>query len=188
MSFKGSGADEPASAFPQVGQMQSAGPRSGPWEQPQDQDSQVQEMQGWHAMLRIAPERLALHRRAHSCWLAADGKVFDATLFLPRHPAGAEVLLKYAGGDCSDDLNLHSNGAQKLWHKYCIGMLAHGSFLGRGGHRFACANKVFPCEKCSAAKDPCTELAEEEAGAGRGRRRSLDDVTRLRSTDRILGM
>ena len=41
----------------------------------------------------IAPERLALHRHAKSCWIAADGHVYDATLFLARHPAGSEVWL-----------------------------------------------------------------------------------------------
>jgi len=188
VSGNGSGADEPASAAPQVGQMQSPGPRSGPRELPKEQDPLVQELQCGQALRRIAPERLALHRRAQSCWLAADGKVFDATLFLPRHPAGAEVILKYAGSDCSDDLGLHSKGAQKLWHKYCIGMLADGSFLGRGGRRLACASKAFPCAQCSAAKEPCPELSEEGAGGGGVRRRSLDDFTRRRSADRKPGV
>ena len=93
------------------------------------------------ALPHIAPERLALHRRMHSCWLSADGKVFDATLFLSRHPAGAEVILKYAGGDCSEDLSLHSAGAQSLWHTFCIGTLACGKFLGRGGGRLRCVTR-----------------------------------------------
>jgi len=171
VSVKDSGADEPASKALQDGQMQSPGPTSGPWKLPQEQDPQVQELRGGQALRRIAPERLALHRRAHSCWLAADGKVFDATLFLQRHPAGAEVILKYAGSDCSDDLGLHSKGAQKLWHKYCIAMLADGSFLGRGGRRLACTGKAFPCAQCSTAKEPCPDQSE-----GGVRRRSLDDT------------
>ena len=68
-----------------------------------------------------------------SCWLAADGKVYDATLFLQRHPAGAEVILKYAGSDCSEDLALHSAAARALWAQYLIGVLMEdGKFLGRG--------------------------------------------------------
>jgi predicted heme/steroid binding protein len=82
---------------------------------------------------RLAPERLALHRSSKSCWLAADGKVYDATLFLQRHPAGAEVILKYAGSDCSEDLALHSAAARALWAHYLIGVLKDdGKFLGRG--------------------------------------------------------
>lgn len=35
----------------------------------------------------------------------------------------SQVILKYAGSDCSDDLALHSPGAQALWRHYCIGRL-----------------------------------------------------------------
>ncbi len=185
VSAAGGGA-QAASAEPRVGQTQSAAPRSGLGERLEDEGGQEQE-QGERALPHIAPERLAMHRKAHSCWLAADGKVFDATLFLSRHPAGSEVILKYAGSDCSEDLSLHSNGAQKLWQKYCIGMLAHGKFLGRGGRRLACANMVVPCQQCSSAEEPCPELAGKgEAGSGT-RRRSLDDFGRRRSADRTSG-
>ncbi len=48
----------------------------------------------------IAPERLCMHRHKESCWLAANGKVFDVTLFLSRHPAGPEVTVKYSRSNC----------------------------------------------------------------------------------------
>lgn len=187
LSAAGGGPDQAARAEQRVGQAQSATPRSGLGEQLQDGGGQEQ-AEGERALPHIAPERLAMHRKAHSCWLAADGKVFDATLFLSRHPAGSEVILKYAGSDCSEDLSLHSNGAQKLWQKYCIGMLAHGKFLsGRGGRRLACANKVVPCQQCSSAEEPCPELAGEGEGGTGSRRRSLDDFARRRSADRTSG-
>jgi len=97
--------------------------------QSQQKSQQPQQQQEDH-LPHISPERLVMHRHKHSCWLAAEGKVFDATLFLLRHPAGPEVILKYAGSDCSEDLILHSLSAQTLWRKYCIGVLAHGTFLG----------------------------------------------------------
>ena len=37
--------------------------------------------------------------------------------------AFSQVILKYAGSDCSEDLALHSPGAQALWRHYCIGRL-----------------------------------------------------------------
>jgi hypothetical protein len=46
-------------------------------------------------MPSIMPERLVMHRHRHSCWLSADGKVFDATLFLARHPAGVLAMRVY---------------------------------------------------------------------------------------------
>lgn len=124
---------------------------------------------------QIAPERLVMHRHKESCWLGAEGKVYDVTLFLSRHPAGPEVILKYAGSDCSEDLALHSAGAQELWQKYCIGFLSpNGKFVPRSqynrrsGGAIACAQEAVPCDKC-ASDEPCPLLF-----GGGGVRRSID--------------
>ena len=80
--------------------------------------------------------QLARHNNRRSCWLAADGRVFDATSFLDNHPAGPEPLLKRAGKECSEDFYFHSKNAQDqckfqstlkffflVWKPLCIGKL-----------------------------------------------------------------
>ena len=44
-----------------------------------------------------------------------------------------QVILKYAGSDCSEDLALHSPGAQALWRHYCIGRLRVSELRDCGG-------------------------------------------------------
>lgn len=62
------------------------------------------------------------HRTLASCWLVAKGQVFDVTSYLQRHPAGAIAIARKAGGrDCTEDLQFHSAGAQKLWKNFRIG-------------------------------------------------------------------
>jgi hypothetical protein len=73
---------------------------------------------------RIPVERVAMHRDDTSCWLVANGKVIDATLFLPHHPGGRDLLLKYGGSDCSQDVPLHTLRAQQLWWHRTIGDVA----------------------------------------------------------------
>ena len=50
--------------------------------------------------------------------------VYDATPFLPRHPAGTRSIVRKAGGtDCTEDLGFHSGRAQKIWQQHKIGRL-----------------------------------------------------------------
>ncbi|KAI4835229.1 L-lactate dehydrogenase, partial [Aureobasidium sp. EXF-8845] len=49
---------------------------------------------------------LANHNSRHSCWLAIHGEVWDATDFLEQHPGGANLILKIAGKDASDEYEL----------------------------------------------------------------------------------
>lgn len=64
------------------------------------------------------------HNTLGSCWLVANGCVFDVTEFLPEHFAGIKPILKHAGGrDCTEDFLFHSKKAQALWNKYKIGRL-----------------------------------------------------------------
>jgi hypothetical protein len=82
---------------------------------------------------------VAKHNNKESCWLVAHGFVFDATKFLPHHPAGfvfggflftfsgMQCILKKAGGqDCSVDLDFHREGGKQLWKAHRIGRLAKG--------------------------------------------------------------
>ena len=52
---------------------------------------------------------LAKHNSRQSCWLAINGEVWDATNFLDQHPGGANLILKLAGTDASDEYELFHN-------------------------------------------------------------------------------
>jgi cytochrome b involved in lipid metabolism len=64
--------------------------------------------------------QIARHNYARSCWLAADGMVFDATEFMSSHPAGQEPIMKRAGKDCTDDYFFHSRVAQQKCKFACM--------------------------------------------------------------------
>jgi predicted heme/steroid binding protein len=66
-------------------------------------------------------EEIARHNKADDCWLVVNGRVYDATAFIPYHPAGTAAILRHAGQDCTLDFNFHSKTAQKLWSKLQIG-------------------------------------------------------------------
>ncbi|KDO21883.1 hypothetical protein SPRG_12385 [Saprolegnia parasitica CBS 223.65] len=54
------------------------------------------------------------HRSASSCWLVANGIVYDVT----------DCILRKSGGvDCAQDMKFHSKAAQNCWSKCKIGML-----------------------------------------------------------------
>ncbi|KHN97905.1 Cytochrome b5 [Metarhizium album ARSEF 1941] len=42
---------------------------------------------------------VARHNDAESCWVIIHGKAYDVTDFLPEHPGGSKVILKYAVRD-----------------------------------------------------------------------------------------
>jgi len=50
----------------------------------------------------ISDKELAAHGDAKNAWIVIDGDVYDVSKFAMLHPGGEEVLLKYAGQDCTD--------------------------------------------------------------------------------------
>lgn len=55
----------------------------------------------------VKPTKLELedvleHNKADDCWVIIKGAVYDVTEFLSFHPGGAQLVLKYAGKDCTD--------------------------------------------------------------------------------------
>ncbi|KIP11351.1 hypothetical protein PHLGIDRAFT_124991 [Phlebiopsis gigantea 11061_1 CR5-6] len=46
-------------------------------------------------------EEVAQHNTRESCWIIVHGKVYDVSEFLPDHPGGAKIILKYAGKDAT---------------------------------------------------------------------------------------
>jgi L-lactate dehydrogenase (cytochrome) len=57
-------------------------------------------------MAVVEGAELAKHNSRQSCWIAIHGEVWDATDFLEQHPGGANLILKLAGKDASDEYEL----------------------------------------------------------------------------------
>ncbi|CCL99240.1 uncharacterized protein FIBRA_01255 [Fibroporia radiculosa] len=49
----------------------------------------------------ISGKEIAEHSSRESCWIIVHGKVYDVTEFLPEHPGGSKIILKYAGKDAT---------------------------------------------------------------------------------------
>jgi len=51
----------------------------------------------------LTGEEIAKHNSAESCWVIVHGKAYDVTEFLPEHPGGPKIILKYAGKDATEE-------------------------------------------------------------------------------------
>ncbi|KAI9497418.1 hypothetical protein BDB00DRAFT_868456 [Zychaea mexicana] len=47
----------------------------------------------------ISLQEIAQHNRRDDIWIILHGKVYDLTKFLPNHPGGQDIIMKYAGKD-----------------------------------------------------------------------------------------
>ncbi|KAI8140846.1 FMN-dependent dehydrogenase-domain-containing protein [Fennellomyces sp. T-0311] len=52
-------------------------------------------------MTVISPAEVAKHKTKDDVWVILHGKVYDLTKFLPEHPGGQKIILKYAGQDAT---------------------------------------------------------------------------------------
>eukprot|EP00211_Chloroparvula_japonica_P011194 CAMPEP_0119125322 /NCGR_PEP_ID=MMETSP1310-20130426/4641_1 /TAXON_ID=464262 /ORGANISM="Genus nov. species nov., Strain RCC2339" /LENGTH=80 /DNA_ID=CAMNT_0007115381 /DNA_START=53 /DNA_END=295 /DNA_ORIENTATION=+ len=66
---------------------------------------------------------VARHNTRGSCWLVANGNVYDVTKYLRsnEHPPGARPILRKAGTDATEDFDFHSSEGQSVWDQYRIG-------------------------------------------------------------------
>ncbi|KAA8650265.1 hypothetical protein EYZ11_003826 [Aspergillus tanneri] len=48
---------------------------------------------------------VAQHNSRESCWVVVHGKAYDVTEFLPEHPGGQKIILKYAGKDATEEFD-----------------------------------------------------------------------------------
>ncbi|KAL3462445.1 FMN-dependent dehydrogenase-domain-containing protein [Aspergillus heterothallicus] len=48
---------------------------------------------------------VASHNSKDSCWVIVHGKAYDVTEFLPEHPGGQKIILKYAGKDATEEFD-----------------------------------------------------------------------------------
>lgn len=72
-------------------------------------------------------QEVAEHNTEESAWIAIDGKVYDVTDFVDRHPGGREMLLLSVGREASDLFKSYhpfTDTPRKVLNKYCIGSLA----------------------------------------------------------------
>ncbi|KAI9653300.1 MAG: Cytochrome b2, mitochondrial precursor [Alyxoria varia] len=46
---------------------------------------------------------ISKHDSKDSCWVIVHGKAYDVTEFLPEHPGGPKIILKYAGKDATEE-------------------------------------------------------------------------------------
>ncbi|KAF1999982.1 hypothetical protein P154DRAFT_522767 [Amniculicola lignicola CBS 123094] len=52
---------------------------------------------------KLTGEQVAEHHSRDSCWVIVHGKAYDVTEFLPEHPGGPKIILKYAGKDATEE-------------------------------------------------------------------------------------
>lgn len=60
---------------------------------------------------------LAKHNQMDNCWVAYQGKVYDMTDWLPRHPGSAEAILPYCGtsGGFENAFNRQHGAKRASW-------------------------------------------------------------------------
>ncbi|KAI1739435.1 FMN-dependent dehydrogenase [Xylaria scruposa] len=56
-------------------------------------------------MSPLSGPEVAKHDSKESCWVVIHGKVYDVTEFLPEHPGGMKIILKYAGKDATEEFD-----------------------------------------------------------------------------------
>ncbi|KAF7713947.1 FMN-dependent alpha-hydroxy acid dehydrogenase [Penicillium ucsense] len=54
---------------------------------------------------RLTGAAVAEHNSKDSCWVIVHGKAYDVTEFLPEHPGGSKIILKYAGKDATEEFD-----------------------------------------------------------------------------------
>jgi L-lactate dehydrogenase (cytochrome) len=52
---------------------------------------------------QLTGEEIAKHNSRESCWVIIHGRAYDVTEFLPEHPGGPKIILKYAGKDATEE-------------------------------------------------------------------------------------
>lgn len=73
---------------------------------------------------------IAQYNTTSSCWMAVDGKVYDVTSYINRHPGGSASIASGCGTDATEifferpsDGESHSNNAVRQLEQYYIGKL-----------------------------------------------------------------
>jgi hypothetical protein len=69
------------------------------------------------------------HRTVDDCWLVVDGRVYDVTPYMAKHPGGTSVILKLAGLDATDGFHAYHAPriAEKILPAFYIGTVSDWS-------------------------------------------------------------
>ena len=51
---------------------------------------------------KLQGSEVAKHNNEQSCWVIVHGRAYDVTEFMPEHPGGMKIILKYAGKDATE--------------------------------------------------------------------------------------
>ena len=53
--------------------------------------------------VKLTGEEVAKHNTKEDCWVIVHGRAYDVTEFMPEHPGGPKVILKYGGKDATEE-------------------------------------------------------------------------------------
>ncbi|AEO55361.1 hypothetical protein MYCTH_2299107 [Thermothelomyces thermophilus ATCC 42464] len=56
-------------------------------------------------MAPLTGVEIAKHNKPDDCWVIVHGRAYDVTEFLPEHPGGTKIILKYAGKDATEEFD-----------------------------------------------------------------------------------
>mgnify|MGYP000734185553 CR=1 FL=1 len=73
--------------------------------------------------MRFTREEVSKHNTITSCWVIANGIVYDVTDFLRVTPDHVERVMEVAGLDITRDYMFHTIAQRGVWRKYRIGTL-----------------------------------------------------------------
>ncbi|KZF21225.1 hypothetical protein L228DRAFT_212491 [Xylona heveae TC161] len=59
--------------------------------------------QGQTQQHKLHGDEVGKHNSRESCWVIVHGRAYDVTEFLPEHPGGQKIILKYAGKDATEE-------------------------------------------------------------------------------------
>lgn len=81
----------------------------------------------------ITQEILSQHNKQSDCWVAYDGKVYDVTSFLPKHPGSAAAIAPHCGTyESFTNAFEGQHGRSKVSNLMKVGTLM-GDFQIKGG-------------------------------------------------------
>ena len=70
---------------------------------------------------------VALHNKDGDCWLVIEGKVYNVSEYMGKHPGGADIMVENSSGkDATEEYENadHTKRAREMLAKYYIGDLA----------------------------------------------------------------
>lgn len=78
-------------------------------------------------------EEVAAHAAEDDCWLVIEGKVYDISTYMARHPTPPSVLLPWCGKEATEGMRTkgygrdHSSTAWAMLEEFQIGVLTESA-------------------------------------------------------------